>query len=256
MTFEGDSEMALAISVDILSSFLPAIFGVVGIMFGGWMTARTSLRLRLIEVQEDESSEFRQFRVRTITAVNELGIATSRLVQDWGSVLDQIRQALPDDSSPESMPQAVKISIRSASDALSERVKIATEAWRVTLSEAQVHADVEVSNKIIEIDNTRAKIVDAFNSVQTDQNLEVARAGLRNVTKLDTYFREVLMRELYREMQLQDAKFVARRYQLASTHRIGALTRYIAKQSVKRAEAIAKRRDREQSEHRQVVDGG
>ncbi|POH75169.1 hypothetical protein CVS27_00725 [Arthrobacter glacialis] len=70
-----------------------AILGLAGVAVGGGLAATSLLRVRLIDKVREDSRGHRDFQVRAVEAMNELGTSSAHLIAKRISTLTQAHDA-------------------------------------------------------------------------------------------------------------------------------------------------------------------
>ncbi|MBB2974476.1 hypothetical protein FHX49_000017 [Microbacterium endophyticum] len=190
---------------------LLALLGIGGIALGAWISARSALRSRLIDMNVEEAGREREFGTRAVAAVSELGIATLHVIEDLqrrGAELDA-----------QTRPTTMAIPL---SPALVAREEAATDKWRAVLAEAQFYTAGNLGDAFWSFDKQRERVVQAVNRSTSTSDLDVARV------ECDVW-REHHARQLYRLLQVDKVRGRARVYHLAHERCLRSMTKKLTK---------------------------
>jgi hypothetical protein len=182
-----------------------AVLGVVGVAVGAWMSARASLRGRLIDINEREAGIQRAFGIRVVAAVSELGIATAQIIDDGleRGILEA-RQA----------QAAGETTVLFAyEESLVERLDSATEEWRTVLAASQYHTTGSLAEALYAFDRQRSVVVHALNAASNRRTLTIAK-------KESDTLRKYHSGQVFRLLQVDKIRSTARIYHLAHVLRL------------------------------------
>jgi hypothetical protein len=228
---------------DWLVPVIIGVLGLIGVAVGGWLASGSALRIRLMDMTQRQAESQRDFQIRTVTAVNALGIAMGLAMDYREDALTRIlRENIERAQAAGVRTGTIEVTGQLVIDPdLLERVRAATEAWRSVLAEAQAFSDSAMSAAFVEFDNQREKVVKTSNSA-TDVE------GMRRASKEADVLRNQCGPQIYRVLMVEQAKGSWRMYQLAHIRRIRALARQIstavAAEIVKGEQLIATNRPR------------
>lgn len=191
---------ALAQPTDIWNSAQPtvlvALIGIVGLLLAAWLASRSALRVRLIDLAVADEREAAAYHVRTIAAVNELGIVTALVYAAYRDSIKAAVLAAREEAKTSGNEAALHAPLAIAlKPALESRNAAATTAWRTALAEGHYYANPELSQVLQAYDRQRAVVVDALNEINDP-------AGLEKVERELELWREHYGRQLYRHLQI------------------------------------------------------
>ncbi|MXS73687.1 hypothetical protein CSIV_12455 [Microbacterium sp. CSI-V] len=202
-----------SVTVDPLALYvLPlalALLGVVGVAIGAWISARSALRSRLIDMNAKEAEAEREFGVRAVAAVTDLGIATHHLIEDLQTRGAELARGA------KGQPVSVLLTLDPARMA---RVTELTDTWRAVLAESQFYTAGALADALRDFDTQRDVVVRMVNAAGTPQDLEEA------MKECDA-FRDFYARQVYLRLQVEKMRGRARIYHLAHVRRLRHLAR-------------------------------
>ncbi len=207
-----------------LVPLIVAVVGLLGGVIGARIGASSSLRLRLIDIVQDDNRAHHNFQVRAVEAVNELGLATHHMLNRRITYL-RAQAAKTADST---LPRQAIVKPLEVSPAEDQRVQSATESWRSVLAEAHVFAKPGGVGALEEFDQQRHVVVSRTDEAWRHSELaDVIRALELARTECDA-LREHHGRQVYRELQVEKAIGTVAVFDLARRRRL----RRVAKQIV------------------------
>lgn len=232
---QGPSARAHATTVramdwsDAVVPLVVAVVGVVAVAVGAGVAARSSLRVRLIEMEREEDRDHRDFQIRTVAAVNALGTATAHLIRARLTFLralrDEARARMSESGDPTQIAMPGPFNLSPSEDA---RVASATDQWRSILAEGHAFASAGTGNALEAFDQRRAELVTAVNEATLEPDISDSIRGLEAADLLCTDLRVHYGRQIYRHLQVAKLAASARVFHLAHVWRLGAFTRQVA----------------------------
>ncbi|MEJ1086727.1 hypothetical protein WDU99_00170 [Microbacterium sp. Mu-80] len=195
--------------IDVVA-YLPLIvaaIGLTGLLIAAAWSARSAIIVRLLDSQRDTSQRFAEFQHEAVAAMNELAVAMSRYIAqpgDIAAIAEEVAQRRP--------PGAQSVTI-SLGDTAQERVRVATDRWRLTLARAHEFSGQPLSDALSAVDSQREVVVNRMNAKQWDDARDANERMLSHE-----------IRQAYRRLQI-----VAMEYQIASAQllRTRLLRRYL-----------------------------
>ncbi len=121
-------------AVDLIA-YLPlivAVIGLAGLLVAAAWAARSAILVRLLDTNQQAAERFTVFQQNAVAAMNELGVSLARYAERPNDLAAAVREAA------ENRPAGATSVTISLDDAAAERVRLATDAWRLCL--AQAHA--------------------------------------------------------------------------------------------------------------------
>lgn len=183
-------------AIDVVS-YLPlivAVIGLSGLLVAAAWSARSAIIVRLLDSQRDTSQRFALFQQETVASMNELAMSMSRYIEqpsDLAAIANEVVRRRP--------PGAASVTV-SLNDTTQERVRAATDRWRLTLARAHEFSGQGLSDALSAVDSQREIVVNRMNAKQWDEAREANQRMLSHET-----------RQAYRRLQV-----VAMEYQIAS----------------------------------------
>ena len=180
-----------------------ALLGIGGIAIGAWISARSALRSRLIDMNVEEADREREFSARAVAAISELSIATHHLIADLqrrGAEL-AAQTGGPTQAALHLDPDLVS------------REQLATDNWRAVPAEAQFFTAGDLGDAFWAFDRQREVVVQAVNRA-------TSAAGLAAANGECDKWREYHARQVYRLLQVNKVRGRARVYHLAHERRL------------------------------------
>lgn len=209
--------------MDVSPWLLPlivALVGVLGVGVGGWLAARSTLRVRLIDMLQDSAREHREFQARVVAAINELGTALAHVIAKRRQVLQRLLVEARAKAAASKDGGTVSIDPLELSPEEDTRVVRATERWRAVMAEGHTYASQEAGEAMQAADIRRSELVEAVNASFTHSDILDAIEALDEAGKICDDFREHYARQVYRHLQIEKVAGEARIFQLAKVRRL------------------------------------
>jgi hypothetical protein len=230
-----------------------AIVGVIAVSVGAWVAARSTLRVRLIDMMREDSRDHRNFQIRTVGAVNELGTASSHLIRVRLSYLRAMCEQARTQALASGGPVTISLQNSTEVSAVEEaRVADATDAWRSVLAEGHAFASTGAGDALQALDQRRADLVNAVNAATSRVNIDDAIRGLEAANEICNDLRGHFARQVYRHLQIEKVTGSARVFQLAHIRKLRTLTKQISRMQeaqIDEANKLIENADRERRVH-------
>lgn len=197
-----------------------AILGLSGVAVGGWLAARSLLRLRLIDKVREDSRDHRDFQVRAVEAMNELGTASAQVIIKRISVLSQAREAARAEILASGNRKKITIEPLNLSPDEDKRIVKATEAWRSVLAEGHAFASTGTGEALSAMDQRRSELVSAINEAVMQKDISDTIRSLEAAQDISEDLRSHYARQVYRHLQIEKVMGDTRVFQLAHMRRL------------------------------------
>lgn len=197
-----------------------AFLGLAGVAVGGWLAATSLLRLRLIDKVREDSRDHRDFQVRAVAAINELGTSSAHVITKRISTLTQARDAARAEIKASGNREPVTINSLNLSPDEDKRVTKATESWRSILAEGHAFASTGTGEALGAMDQRRSDLVSAINSAISQKDISDTIRGLEAAQIISEDLRTHYARQVYRHLQIEKVTGDTRVFQLAHMRRL------------------------------------
>lgn len=194
---------------------ITAILGLTGVAIGGGLAATSLLRVRLIDKVREDSRDHRDFQVRAVAAVNELGTSSAHLIAKRISSLTQARETARAEIEASRNREPVTIDSRDLSPDEDKRLTKATETWRSILAEGHAFASLGTGEALGAMDQRRSELVNAVNSAIAQNDISDIIRGLEAAQIMSEDLRSYYARQVYRHLQIEKVTGDTRLFQLA-----------------------------------------
>jgi hypothetical protein len=202
-----------------------ALIGVLGVVFGARIAATSNLRSRLVDMMREDSQEQREFQIRAVAAVNELGTASALLIIRRLSALHEAKTSAMMTLEASGTSSAVQIRPEHLSPAEDRRVAAATERWRSVLAEGHAFASDSTGHALRQFDARRSTLVTTVNEATGETDLIDAITGLESAANVCEELRSEDAVRIYRNLQIEKVSGSARIFHLAHVRRLGSFTK-------------------------------
>lgn len=206
---------------DAVTPLLIAAIGVIAVAIGSWVSARSALRVRLIDTVREDARDHRDFQVRAVAAVNALGTSTAHLIRARLSFLEaqreEARAFLEASDTPSTVTFEGPFNLSPAEDA---RVAAATVEWRNVLAEGHAFASPETGQALQAFDERRAELVTAVNVATTASDISDSIRGLEAADAACEDLRQHYARQIYRNLQVEKVAGSSRVFQIAHMRKL------------------------------------
>ncbi|KAA0960805.1 hypothetical protein FQ142_07945 [Microbacterium sp. ANT_H45B] len=214
---------------DAVVPLVVAAVGVIAVSAGAGVAARSSLRVRLIEMEREEDRDHRDFQIRTVAAVNALGTASAHLIRARLVLL----RALRDEARAQMRESGTttRINVPGPFDLSPDedtRVATATEQWRSILAEGHAFAAPGTGDALQAFDERRAELVTAINQATLEPDISDSIRSLEAAELICTDLRVHYGRQIYRHLQVAKLAASARVFHLAHVWSLGTFTKRVA----------------------------
>jgi hypothetical protein len=190
-------------SVIDLAAFLPllvAVIGLAGLLVAAAWAARSAIMVRLLDANQQYAQRFGVFQQSTVAAMNELGLSMAHYAEHPADLAAAVNEAAA------RRPPGTKEITLTLDDAAAERVRVATDAWRLALAEAHGFADQKLDRALAAVDVQREAVVQHLNAKRYDE----ARDAVEQL-------REHQVRQAYRRLQIVGVRLQVGSIQLLRT---------------------------------------
>lgn len=174
-------------AVDLIA-YLPlivAVIGLAGLLVAAAWAARSAILVRLLDTNQQAAERFTVFQQNAVAAMNELGVSLARYAERPNDLAAAVREAA------ENRPAGATSVTISLDDAAAERVRLATDAWRLCLAQAHAFGGQGLADALAAVDRRRESAVQHLNAKRWDE----AREAI-------TTLREHDVRQAYRRLQI------------------------------------------------------
>jgi hypothetical protein len=140
--------------VGLMLPLILAIFGLAGVLLAAIISARSAVRMKLIDASNETSREKRAYSIRTTKAIHNVLIAAERLMI---AVTETQRN-------PGSPPPANAADLIADVSEEAKRVRASDADWRATYAEGGLLATAEMYQGILDFDRDRGAFMEAVNA--------------------------------------------------------------------------------------------
>lgn len=197
MTPTPEPSAASSAGVIDFVAYLPLVVGIIGLagllVAAAW-AARSAIIVRLMDSQRDVAQVFTAFQQDAVSSMNELAISMSRYIEQPNDLA-----ALAEEVATRQPPGAQSVTI-DLSNTARERVRAATDLWRLTLARAHAFGGQSLNDALSAVDRQREVVVNLMNA----EDWDAARAA-------NDQLRSHENRQAYRRLQI-----IAMEHQIAT----------------------------------------
>jgi hypothetical protein len=202
-----------------------ALIGVLGVIFGARIAATSTLRSRLVDMMREDFRDQREFQIRAVAAVSELGTASALLILRRLDVLNETRANAIAALTKTEQTAPVQTFPGALSPAEDKRLTIATERWRSVLAEGHAFASDSTGQALRIFDEHRSSLVTIVNRATAETDLLQAIIGFELATESCDTLRSTHAVAIYRNLQIEKVSGTARIFHLAHVRRLSAFTK-------------------------------